>query len=349
MSTIHFVYPFDPNKKFAPFTIGNNLTKYFKNFYDVKNYNWTSTKIIYPKKNDILIGHPHFASHTIFNRSCKINGWKKKIILQPFNFSLDQCGHLLNIIDEVDLFLAISGKYWFDNLKKSIFRHWSYKIKRIDMAVNCSDFKFLKKKVNKKGKRKFLYIGVNSKAKNLNYLYKISLIHGKEKFSTIGAKIKNINCYGWRSLLEKKTRKIIKKYDYLINTSSFDANPTTILEAMSLGIIPVVTNQSGYYKNKGIFNIKLDDLKNVNKLLNYLQNISQNQYKKIQLYNSKQVKNFNFRRFCRTIFQTIEMRNIIKKKINLESKENRIIYTQKLRSLAYNFRPKLIIKHLLKI
>jgi putative endonuclease len=24
------VYPFDPKKKFAPFTIGNNLTKYFK-------------------------------------------------------------------------------------------------------------------------------------------------------------------------------------------------------------------------------------------------------------------------------------------------------------------------------
>jgi len=62
---------------------------------------------------------------------------EKKIILQPLNFSLDQCGHLLNIIDEVDLFLAISGKYWFDNLKKSIFRHWSYKIKRIDMAIKC--------------------------------------------------------------------------------------------------------------------------------------------------------------------------------------------------------------------
>ena len=38
-------------------------------------------------------------------------------------------------------------------------------------------------------------------------------------------------------------------------------------EAMSWGLIPVCTKQCGYYKNKGIINIPLNDLKNTIKTL----------------------------------------------------------------------------------
>ena len=348
MKVIHLIYPKDFSKKYAPFSIGNNLTKYLKKFYKVINYEWSSTQIILPGKNDILIGHPHFASHTIFNRSCKINGWKKKIILQPFNFSLQQSGHLLGILDHVDLFLAISGKFWFDNLNKSVFKYWKHKMRRIDMAIDPQNYKFIIRKVNQPLKRKFLYIGVNTKAKNLKYLYEISKVHGKEKFSTIGAKVKNIYSYGWRSLLKKSTRKIISKYDFFINTSSFDANPTTILESMSLGLIPVATKESGYYKNKGIFNFELQDTKNANKLLTKLQNISDNQYYKIQQYNLNQVKKYNFDFFCRAVYENIEKKIIKKKKILINIKEKKILYFQKFKSFILNFKIKHIIKFLLK-
>ena len=43
-------------------------------------------------------------------------------------------------------------------------------------------------------------------------------------------------------IFQKKSLKIISEYDFLIHTSNFDANPSTVLEAMSWGLIPIQLN-----------------------------------------------------------------------------------------------------------
>ena len=95
----------------------------------------------------------------------------------------------------------------------------------------------------------------------------------KDKFATIGNKsIGKIKHYGWLNL-QKKNLSVIKKYDFLIQTSNYDANPSTVLESMSWGLIPVITPQCGYKKEKSIINIPLNKVNMACYKVNKLQQI----------------------------------------------------------------------------
>ena len=86
--------------------------------------------------------------------------------------------HLYDIINECDNFIAISGSYWIKYINKTILKIWKKKISQIDIGLYSSEYPKIKKKFNKPGKRKFLYIGndysYNNFAKNLNYLELLS-------------------------------------------------------------------------------------------------------------------------------------------------------------------------------
>ena len=149
---------------------------------------------------------------------------------------------------------------------------------QIDLGLDVTLYPNIKKKFNKIHKRKLLYIGndysFNNYAKNLNYLKKISKFIGENKFATVGNKsIGKIKHYGWLNLQDKKNLNIIKKYDFLIQTNNYDANPSTVLEAMSWGLIPVITPQCGYKKEKSIINIPLNKVNMACYKVNKLQQI----------------------------------------------------------------------------
>ena len=108
----------------------------------------------------------------------------------------------------------------------------------------------LLKKINNKFSRKFIYIGndysYNNFAKNVNYLKSIINKVGSENFASAGNKQIADEKYGWLDFTKKKSQKKIKNYDFLIQVSENDANPSIILEAISWGLIPIITKGCGY-------------------------------------------------------------------------------------------------------
>ena len=289
--TIHLVYPVNFNRISAPWSIGNNLYNYLIKNFDVKIYQWTSYEKANPKKGDILIGHAHPNPFTCFRRSMRSNLWQKKILMQPFNCDPYQVSYLYKIIQDVDIFLAITGDYWIDNIKNTIFKQWKNKIKRLDLAIDLNHYPLIKKKFNKKNNRKFIYIGndyrFNNYAKNLEYLKKIIYDYHVKYFATIGnKKIEGVKHYGWMDFKKKEALDVVAKYDFLITVSKFDANPVTILESMAWGLIPIVTKQCGYYRNKGIINVPLNNIGSTKKILERYNKIS------FKILNKKKKKTF---------------------------------------------------------
>ena len=293
--TAHIVYPFDLSKNINPWSIGNNIYKALKNNFNIKLYNWTSLAKINPNSGDILIGHAHSNPYTIFRRSLKSKKWKKKILIQPYNEDPLQISYLYDVVPQCDFFLAICGKYWFKRLPTSNFKSWKKKMFQLDLGLDRNQYPFIKKKFNSKNKRKFIYIGndyaYNNFAKNINFLKKICDKVGKSQFSTVGNKsLEGVKHFGWLNFQNKKSIKIIKNYDFLIQTSKFDANPTVVLESMSWGLIPVITKECGYPNIKSIMNISLNDFPKTVKTINRLQKIDTKILLKYQKKNNAYLK-----------------------------------------------------------
>ena len=339
--TVHLIYPASIFLDTNPWSIGNNVIKALKNDFCVKTYLWTSLGKISPNKGDILIGHCNSNPFTIFQRSLRNENWSKVILLQPYNEDPMQLSYLYNVIDKCDYFLAICGDYWFKRISNSKFKKWKPKMIQQNLGINQKLYPFIKKKFNKKGERKFLYIGndyaYNNFAKNLPYLKKISESLGIKYFATAGnKKVGSIKHFGWLNFQDKKSLDILKNYDFLIQTSTNDANPSTILEAISRGLIPVATKQCGYSKENSIINIPLNNLKKTKKILNYLQHVSANSLKKIQQNNNNLLtKKYNWSNFQKTIIKTIIYKKRNLKKINYSLSEKLFFQKNKEKSRNY--------------
>lgn len=309
---IHLVYPVNLKKISAPWSLGNNLYNFLINKgLKVKIYQWTSYEKIKPNHGDILIGHAHPNPLTCMRRSINDKKWLKKILLQPYNEDPHQMSYLNNIINNCDFFISITGEYWFNRIENTIFSTWKKKMIRIDMGINQNDFPQIKTNFNQPGKRKFLYIGndykFNNFAKNLPYLNKIIASYGHNYFGIAGNKKVNLaKFHGWLDFKTNMAKDIIKNYDFYLIVSKNDANPTTILESMAWGLIPICTKECGYYNNNGIINLPLDNLDEALKVLEQHQYISKFELEKKQKYNFEQLKSrFNWEIICQKIYETI--------------------------------------------
>jgi len=327
LNTIHLIYPFDLKKRKTPWEEGNQIYFALRDKFHFKIYSWFSIEKINPQKGDILLGHSNSSPLTIFRRSMKNPKWKKIILYQPYNEDKYAISYLHSVLPYVDIFVASCGSYWFKRIEKSIFSPWKKKIKHINLGIDYKEFKFLKKRFNKNYKRKFLYIGndyqYNNFAKNTKYLEQISKFFDEETFGCMGnKKFSRMKNYGWTNLKSTKIRKILFKYDFLIQTSDHDANPSTILEAMSWGLIPITTKQCGYDDEKGIINIPLNNINSSVKILKKFQSISQKKLLFLQKHNSKRVKEFyNWSKFRKTIRSIVLSKTV--------SSDSRKFYIQK--------------------
>ena len=170
------------------------------------------------------------------------------------------------------------------------------------------------------------YIGndyaYNNYAKNISFLEKLANFYNSILFSTIGNKaLKNINHYGWLNLTDTKNFNILRKYDFLIQTSKHDANPSTILEAMSWGLIPVISKECGYHNVSTFKYIEINSINRSINTLKKLQNLTDNELIKLQKKNLSLIKNkYNWEIFRKKILN-----------ICLRDKDefNQIYYTKK--------------------
>ena len=270
--TVHLVYP-HRNMISAPNVIGYKLKIELQKHFNVVTHNWDSIKTIRPNDGDILIGHSHPIGFTIFRNSVKIPGWSRKILIQPYNCDYSQIGYIDDVIDECDLFLAITGDYWFDNIKNSSTSRWLPKMKHLNLAVDRLQFPKIKKSFSPPGKRRFLYIGNDLPGKNLSYLGSIATKLSGYEFAWAGkgASYPGLKKLGFIDFASSTGRQVVKNYDFMITVGKADANPTTILEALSWGLIPICTETSGYYKEFGIVNISNDDVDSACSVISELQ------------------------------------------------------------------------------
>ena len=238
-------------------------------------------------------------------------GWKRVLALAPFcpdpRGWLNAFGN--KIIEKCDRYLAITGNAWMKCLKDSPFQHWEPKIVHVDLAVDRADFPFIKKNFNPAGKRRFLYIGHTAWYKNISFLEKLSEKLPETEFSWMGGNqpLKNIKKLGTYDFSEQEVKKLIQEYDFLITVGSADANPTTILEAMAWGLVPVCSVQSGYNGFSAIRNISIDCIEDAITTIKYLQSVPEEQLKKWQQENLDCLdSHFNWERFCSQVLDEIE-------------------------------------------
>ena len=307
---VHLIYPIG-NKISTPETIGRHLSLALKKHYEVINHNYDEIKTITPGNSDILIGHWHPNPFTVFRMSTKKKGWKRILALAPFCPDITgwQNAFANHIIKKCDQYLAITGNAWMNRLKDSPFHHWKPKIIHLDLAVDRNDFPFIKKNFSPINNRRLLYIGHAEWYKNISFLEKISEKLKSNQIDWIGGNkhLKNIKNLGSFDFTKSKAIKLIQEYDFLITVGSADANPTTILEAMSWGLIPICSVQSGYENFNGIINISIDDLEEAAETIKSLQKISEVELKKLQQQNFYILQNqFNWERFCSQVLNAIE-------------------------------------------
>jgi len=307
---IHLIYP-TGEKISTPDVIGREIKKSLEKKYEVRVYNNNAFRIISPGDADVLLGHWHPNPFTVFRMSAQKKGWKRIIAIAPFCPDTTGWHNAFGnkIIGKCDRYLAITGNAWINRLEESPFHHWKPKIVHLDLAVDREDFPFIKRNFNQVKKRRFLYIGNTNWCKNIQFLEKLSKELPDVDFAWMGGNqtLKNIKGFGVLDFSKKEAKNLIQEYDFLINVGTADANPTTILEAMAWGLIPVSSVQSGYEKFSGIQNIPIDNIYRAVETIKNLQLIPEEQLNKWQQDNLDCLdKHFNWDRFCSQVLDEIE-------------------------------------------
>ncbi len=310
MTTIHLVYPHG-SRISCPDAIGRNLASRLQSRYHVRLYNWDDPRTINPGSDDVLLGHPHPAPWTCFRRSMARAGWRKVIVMSPYHHGdLVQVAFLNTIIAQADRYLAITGNYWFTSVGQSAFAHWQPKMVHLDLAIDREGFPMVKTAFNPPGKRRIVYIGQNNWTKNTGYLSAIAQALPGVDFAWIGSgktSIAGFASLGFQDFQRDEARDLVATYDVMLTVGRADANPTTILEAMAWGLIPMCTPQSGYVGYPGIINVPLDDVERAAARLQMFQALPDATLRRLQRENWDLLdQHFTWDRFAWQVINAIE-------------------------------------------
>lgn len=310
MTTVHLVYPHQPRIS-CPDAIGHQLGIRLAQHYTVRLYDWDAIQRIRPAPGDVLIGHPHPAPWTCFRWSASQRGWRRVIMLSPYNHGDPwQVSFLDAVIGRCDLYLAITGRYWYESVADSLYAHWQPKMVHVDLAIDRADFPVLKQEFNPPGERRFVYIGHSGWTKNTPYLTAIAEAAPDCPIAWIGRgeqPIPGLQPLGFQNFATPEGKRSVAAHDFLLTVGRADANPTTVLEAMAWGLIPVCTPQSGYVGYPSIVNVPLDDPAGAAAVLRRLQTAPQSELAGWQSRNWQLLnEHFQWDRFAAQVISAIE-------------------------------------------
>jgi glycosyltransferase involved in cell wall biosynthesis len=324
---IHLVYPHGPQVS-APDSIGRHLGQRLEAWYEVAYHDWHERGVIKPEPGDVLLGHPHPAQGTIFRRSARERGWARVLMMAPYNHDLRQVAFEDSVIRDCDLFLAITGPYWFGSVAASPCAHWRPKMIHLDLAVDRSEFSALAREFRPAGERTFAYIGGTAAVKNTRYLTALARRMPGVRFAWIGTgerKIDGLEPFGQVDFSTAEGRAIVAQFDFLVTLGKADANPTTILESMSWGLLPVCTPQSGYAGIPTITNVPLDDPDEAAAVLARLNTLPEQRLLAMQAENWRLLdQHYNWERFADQVIAAIE--STASPTLNPESCSRRIMF-----------------------
>ena len=326
---VHLVYPHGPRVS-APDAIGRHLGQRLEAQYRVVYHEWDSRGTIRPRPGDVLLGHAHPARGTIFRRSAKERGWSRVLMMSPYHHGdLRQVAFVDPIIRDCDLYLAITGPYWFGSIGGSSCSHWLPKMVHLDLAVDRADFPPLKNGFGPPGNRRFVYIGSSLSTKNTPYLSEIARRLPGVAFSWAGGdgapEIAGLASLGYVDFARPEGRKTMSSFDFLVTVGRADANPTTILEAMAWGLVPVCTPQSGYAGIPSITNVPLDDPDRATAVMTRLNTLPEESLLAMQAENWRLLdQHYNWDRFAAQVTAAIE--SAASPPLGAESRSRRILF-----------------------
>jgi glycosyltransferase involved in cell wall biosynthesis len=312
--TVHFVY-INGNKISCPQAIGRNVGLRLRRWgHRVVYYQWDDFRKIKPRgDDDVLLGHPNYAPFTVYRRSARLDGWRRRIAMFPFAHG--ETGYAAfadSAVRHSDLVLAIAGRYWLQTAPQSLYAHWCPKLVHQDLAVDRNDFPVIKHRFNPPGRRRVLYIGHTGTYKNPHFLSRIALAMPDIDFSWLGGTYNGIMLDRFKFLGSydfslPAAHEIIAGHDFLLTVGRSDPNPTTILEAMAWGLIPVCTPQSGYSDYPSIPNVPLDDVDGAVRVLRELQEMPEPRLEEMRHENWRMLDtHFNWDRFATQVKDAIE-------------------------------------------
>lgn len=266
---IHFVYAHvhDTPEIHSPHSITRNLYNFLRTKDEVKYYQWDQIGVADVGPNDIFIGHPHYNTDTIVQRTVREKKCKLMCTIHPLHTAMPE--HNMPFDDlakRADKIFSICGPYWYDTIDRTPFASWKPKIVRLDMAVDGLHFPYLRNNFNRIGFRRLVYIGSTMPMKNVGYLYEIMRRLDNVELYWYGgdgshplSRLPNVRTFGWMHLNRAVAETIVKNCDVFVNVSSSDANPTTLLESMAWGLITACSKESGYYNDELFTELPIND------------------------------------------------------------------------------------------
>nr|MBA3329823.1 glycosyltransferase [Actinomycetota bacterium] len=207
-------------------------------------------------------------------------------------------------------YLAITGNTWFQSVERSPYAHWRPKMVHVDLAVDRVDFPRVKTRFAAPGSRSFVYIGHSGWYKNTGYLSEIAALAPELDIGWIGSgpsAIRGLTALGRRDFSTEEGKALVAGYDFLLTVGSADANPTTVLEAMAWGLIPVCTAESGYSGYPGIVNLPLGDARAAAAILTEIQRLPSSALEEMRRENDAALdQHFTWERFGAQVVGAIE-------------------------------------------
>lgn len=312
--TIHFVYAGDANvdSNKSPYSITYNLYKFLAARVQVTYHRWDACYDIDLGPDDILLGHPHYDPNTVIQRAFKRDlPCRARYLIHPFhhrrvedNFPFD---HLARAATKI---FSICGPYWYDTIGDTVFAHWKEKMVRVDMAIDLNHWPYRKTTFNAPGNRGVVYVGSGMPQKNVGLLTEIAKRLPEVRFDWYGgsgdhslAALTNTHVEGWTDFTPQKVAEICYRNDLFVNVSISDANPTTLLEfGLASGIVPLVTETSGYWRDDCFINIPLNAGAAATIIKDWLQKPSEELQARSLANRTICEQKYTWERFCQTIW-----------------------------------------------
>jgi len=271
--------------------------------FQVIPYAWDDPRCIEPAPGDLLLGHPHPSPWTVFQRSALVPGWSKVVLLCPYNGEGRQVAWLDPFVEKSDRYLAITGPYWAQRLPGSAQARWAKKFQAVDLAIDQKEYPRVKKGFAPMGRRRFVYIGHAGWPKNTEFLSALAQARPQWEFAWAGGSdpeaIPGVKPLGRLDFAGAEARALMAGYDFMITVGTADANPSTILEAMAWGLVPVCSPQSGYEGLEGIPNLPIESLEGSLAALDALQSVPESTLRAwVRKNDGRLRRHYAWSRFC---------------------------------------------------
>lgn len=324
MPKIHFVYAGDPGigEIRSPYCITKNVYNFLKNKcienpdWGLTYHDWCHVGRIDSGPDDIIIGHPNYPPDTIIQQSFRSSPCRAKFTIHPIHTKIVESNMPFDhLIREADGFFGICGPYWYDTMQDTPFAHWKPKMTRLDMAVDTNHFPFSKEQMNPVSNRKLLYIGSDIVHKNLAYLCQImEKLPDQELFWYGGhtqhalSRLPNVKVTGNVTLNADLAKHLCNTCDLMVNVSSSDANPTTLLETSAWGLPVACTPSSGYYGGEQFYEIPENNPIAAANVIRNIINMPSEELDKRRMANFELIRShYTWDNFCNKIWDVLKL------------------------------------------